>query len=239
MEEFLAMSAIENDIEKLSQPLYETSELARLLHLDADKVRRWLKGYRYRSDGSFVEMESVVHAPYSEEGASFLNLIELRFFQRFLEMGIAPRKLRGLYQRASELLQVKNPFIRNDYYSFGKELFVKMLTEAGDDSLISLDQLGQMGIPEIIEQFGREISFSKETGIALRWHPMDQQHHVVLDPRLSFGIPIVDGANVKTEVIYDLYKAERENLSAVCDWFGLTDQQALDAIRFEESLLAA
>lgn len=239
MEEFYVPSATERDIEKLSQPLYDTSELARLLHLDNDKVRRWVKGYRYRSDGTFVEMDPVVHAPQSEEGASFLNLIELRFFKRFLEMGISPRKLRSLYKRASELLGVTNPFIRNDYYSFGNELFVKMLSAAGEDSLMSLDQMGQMGIPEIIEQFGREISFSKETGIALRWHPLEQAHHVVLDPRLSFGIPIIDRANVKTEVVYDLYKAEKQNLSAVCEWFGITEQQALDAIAFEESLLAA
>lgn len=229
----------QDDLEKLSLPLYNFGEVARILHLDPDKVRRWLKGYRYRRDGTFVEVEPVVQGQEAEEGASFLNLIELRFFKRFLEIGIPPRRLRKLYKRASELLGVANPFIRNAYYSLNSELFVKLLSEDGQSSLVSLDQLGQLGIPEIIEQFGKEIWFSKETGIALRWYPMEQGHDVVLDPRRSFGIPIVDSAGIKTEVIYDLFRAENRNVAVVCDWFGISNAQVLDAVRFEESLIAA
>ena len=72
--------------------------------------------------------------------------------------------------------------------------------------------------------------FDYEYDLALTWHPVGQSSSVVIDPRISFGVPAVVG--VPTWVIKGRWIAG-ESLEDICDDYGLAEHIVWDALDFE------
>jgi uncharacterized protein (DUF433 family) len=55
---------------------------------------------------------------------------------------------------------------------------------------------------------------------------------VVVDPRISFGRPVIDGTSVRTETVAARYKAG-ESAADLADDYGVEVPQIDEAIRYE------
>ena len=44
---------------------------------------------------------------------------------------------------------------------------------------------------------------------------------------------------METAIVYDLYKAENQNLDVICSWMNLEQYEARAAVRFERLMAAA
>jgi uncharacterized protein (DUF433 family) len=74
-----------------------------------------------------------------------------------------------------------------------------------------------------------------ESGEVLTWHP--RSNRVVLDPKRSFGEPIVEDEGVPTDILASAYVAE-QSVGAVAKWYEVDPQSVRDAVEFELSLAA-
>jgi uncharacterized protein (DUF433 family) len=231
------------DVELMDQSMYSAAMAGRLTGLHAARVRRWIQGYHFkyiqRKNGTPVEIN--MGPVISREGrtdcsVSFLELIDLLYVKKLLDVGFSLQKIRRLLNEACSLIRGAN-FLRKCFYFDGKEIYLKEdLTE--ECSFTRLDSGGQLAFWQIVEQTSVAIDFDQKTHLAIKWYPTDDRL-VVLDPMISFGAPTIVGRGLRTSNIYDFYVAERNNITATCDWLELKESEAKSAISFEESLLAA
>lgn len=226
----------------LGTGLYAIPEAARLSRVSAARIRRWIKGYgwsrgkdtnRHKHHSPPVWRPDV--APIDgAQALSFRDLVELRFVDAFLRAGVSWKRLRAVAEEASKRFETTHPFSTRRFVTDGRTIYDQVRREAGD-TLEDL-QTHQFAFRRVISptlQGGLEFS---DTGTALRWWPEPGRGDrlIVVDPRRSFGQPVIDAANIPTGVVAAAVKADGERKTA--DWFGLTLKSVRAAVKFEASL---
>ena len=229
----------------LGTGLYAVAEAARLSGVSPSRIRRWIKGYGW-ARGKDKERHQHHSPPVWRpdvapiEGAqalSFRDLVELRFVDAFLRAGVSWKRLRAVAEEASKRFDTTHPFSTRRFVTDGRTIYDQVRREAGD-TLEDL-QTHQFAFRRVISptlQGGLEFS---ETGTALRWWPEPGRGDrlIVVDPRRSFGQPVIDKADVPTGVIAAAVKVDGEKKAA--DWFDLPLKAVRAAVKFEASLKKA
>ncbi len=225
-------------------PMYPAAAAARLAGVTPARVRRWVKGYDYTyavgQDGEtrLGHQGPVVRRAAAEGSsyASFLDLVDLLFVQRFLEYGVSLQRIRKALAEAEEILGGHH-FAQRSFFTDGRNIYLQVKNEA--DALLELLSGGQWVIAPVIKELAHQIEFHQPTGLAQRWYPLGARGHVVVDPRISFGQPSLVGRGVPTANVYDFYQGEQENTEAVSSWMGLPRDEVDAAVAFERHLMAA
>jgi uncharacterized protein (DUF433 family) len=225
----------------VDSPAYPIAETARLVGLSSGQVRRWLRGYgfNYLTKRSpqlrHSQKPPVVPRGVRREAsyASFLDLIDLLLVREFLKEGFSLQQLRIIFAEAKKILKIDH-LAYQAFFTIGRKVFV----EIEDHSIVTLLSGGQLAIDEFIRLLGHQIEFDEETKLAIRWYPMHPDRAVVIDPRVSFGHPVVAGTRITTSNVVDFYQAENRNVNLVCDWMDIKPVEAESAINFEMQLAA-
>ena len=227
----------------LGAPRYSPAETSRLVGMNPARVRRWLRGYHYewgaaeeRNRGTKTPV-ICRHQDSDEPFASFLDLIELRIINAFLDKGLTLHKIRLALDEAGKLLQADHPFARRSFYTEGKEIYLFAST-GHRQGLLQLCSGGQWTIANVVLTYARQLDFSAITGFAERWFPRGRTGGIVVDPTIAFGAPTIIGRRTKTWVVHDLYRAESRSAGRVATLLGLTEEQVAAAVAFEEKLAA-
>ena len=198
-------------------PMYDTALAARLTGLTKGRVRRWLKGYEYRYTTKTGTKLHTGHKdpvitrskPIDTSYASFLDLIDLLFINKFLEYGISLQRIRkALYE--AETLIGGHHFAQSVFFTDGKNIYLQVKDNA--DALMELLSGGQWVISSVIKQLGHQIEFDSPTGFAKRWYPLGQNGLIVLDPNISFGNPSIVNRGITTANVYDFFLAEGQKI---------------------------
>ena len=217
------------------RPCYPAAEAARLVGLNPARVRRWLKGYDYLHGGNVRHQHPVVRreSAGSTSYASFLDLVDLLFVKRFLDSGVSLQKIRVALREAFEILGTTH-VLGETFFTDGSDIFVRVKDKG--NAILELLADGQWTIAPIIEQLAEQIDFAG--GLACRWYPLGREEHVVLDPFVCFGRPMIPTRGIATASVYDLFRAENERIESVRAWWDLTSREVKDAVRFERLLAA-
>lgn len=219
--------------------IYTVRDAARLTSVSTGRIRRWLRGYRYRSRKKAYASPPLWHGQWEPIGHNlalgFLDLIEIRFVDAFLKAGVSWAMLRQARERAEEMFKVSHPFCTNRFVTDGREIFVKLHRETGEPSLIEIVQR-QTVFAQIIKPFLKELEFAEGSGL-VRWWPLGEKRLVVLDPTRNFGRPIVARHGVPTEVLANATKAAG-SIAEVARWYEVPEREIHDALEFEQRLAA-
>ena len=108
-----------------------------------------------------------------------------------------------------------------------------MWTESDESetfALVNIDDL-QLAIRAIIERFLTSIDTDID-GKSLRWWPMEKSQPVVIDPRRSFGQPIVDREGVPTLLLAEQVSIIK-SAPAVAYWYEVEINAVEAAHRYE------
>ena len=220
--------------------IYTLTTAARILKMNPQKMRRWVKGYTYRKNMECRSYKPLFKTEFEYDPndaiISFLDLTELLFINNFIQYGISIQKIRKAAIIASDLLKTSHPFAIRKMFTDGKSIFAEIAQKENDPSLLDLlNKQFQLG--KIIEPLLYKcIDFGKHD-YAEKWWPRGKKGDIVLDPARNMGQPILNKYNVKTELIYELYKTNH-SISEISDWYEL-DKIAIEAaINFEEGLVA-
>jgi uncharacterized protein (DUF433 family) len=220
--------------------IYTLLTAAKILKMNPRKMRRWIKGYTYYKNMEYRSSKPLIKTEFDYDPddviISFLDLTELLFINTFIEYGINIQKIRKAAITASGLLNTSHPFAIRKMFTDGKSIFAEIAQKEKDTSLLDLIKK-QYQFEKIIEPLLYKcIDFDKHD-YAERWWPLGKKENIVLDPSRNMGQPILNDYNIRTELIYELYKT-KHSISEISDWYEL-DKGAIEAaISFEKGLVA-
>lgn len=222
----------------LNTGLYTVPEAARLTRISAGKIRRWLKGYDFKSGDRVHHSDAVwqgeLEPMESKLALSFRDLLELRFVDAFIRAGVSWRTMRRAHGRAQKELTTTHPFCSNRVATDGKNILLKQAQEDGDEALIDL-VTNQREFGRLVQDFLKELEFS---GSDIIWWPLGRQRQIVVDPKRNFGQPTTARSGVPSQILARSVKANASR-DLVAKWYEVQPEEIRDAIEFEESLAKA
>src|SRR3546814_14410972 len=114
---------------------YTPTEAAKLLHMQAVTLRRWLCGYDYDREDGVHQQPPLWRAQYDadQDGLllGFRDLVEARIVHALRKSRIGLPTIRLCIYRAREMLGEDQPFSTKDLHSDGKRIFLEI--QHGDE----------------------------------------------------------------------------------------------------------
>jgi uncharacterized protein (DUF433 family) len=212
-----------------TQPMYSFREVAHLSHVSISTVRNWLLGYT--TEQGEVEPLFKEH-PAEEKACSFLQLIEIVVAAKFRKAEHESFKtVRLAYDNARKLYALEYPFASMELKAIGGHI-VHIIRVPGA-SLQAIDQPEQYTIPNLVQEAIAQLEYEYE--LAARWYPAGKDIPIVVDPRISAGLPIIKGRGITVEAIQKRFQA-KQKMEFIERDFELEHDVVEEAIRFREAL---
>ncbi len=215
-------------------PAYGIPEAAGYLGLPKSTLRSWLLGQRYRSGdvSKFFKPVIAIADPKSKQ-LSFINLVEafvLAGIRRQYEVPLP--KVRKALAYVQRTFGTTRPLAEEQFQTDGLDLFVEKF-----GALVGASQDGQLQMREVIRERLRWVRRDpKGLPEKLILFPASSGRKgsadVVIDPRRSFGRPVLDGLGVRTTVVYERFMAG-DNIEVLARDYSVPAQAVQDAIRCE------
>lgn len=209
---------------RLYVPNYRVGEAARYAEISPQTVAKWHThpGANRRSTLSTKEKGAAL---------SYLQLIEVAVVASFRQAGVTLKKIKAAREYLSRQLEAEYPFAEYRFKTDGRELwmdYAQFEAAAGDNKLLAVSKSGQLAWTDII---GRLQEFEYENdGLAIKWHLAGRKSRVLIDPKIQFGAPAVDG--VATWIFRGRWEAG-EPIDEIADDFGVPNSAVVDALKFE------
>jgi uncharacterized protein (DUF433 family) len=223
----------------LQTGIYTVPEAARLTSVTPWRIRRWLKGYafkvkhgRHRSPAVWnTQLDPIDHSM----ALGFLDLLEIRCVDAFISAGVGWKTLRQAHEQARKLVEHTHPFCTNQFATDGQTIFMELRGTRGEITLWDMRDL-QRVFERIIRPFLKNVEFDRSR-VPRRWWPRGKDHLVALDPRRSFGQPIVFHDGIPTQILARSVGANG-SVDEVARWFEINPVSVRKAVEFEQSLAA-
>jgi len=210
--------------------LYTVPEVARMLGVSSQNLRRWAKGYRYA--GKRAEpLFGLAYPELNKAGIlTFMELIEFSFVVMFLKAGMSMRQLRAAARRGREQFQTNYPLATHRFHTDGRRLFAEL-----GERIYEEYPSGQHVFDQAADFFKK---LDYEGDLVRAYWPLGKEGRVVLNPARLFGQPSDAPSGVPTRVLFDMYAAG-QSVEEVADWFELEPEGVHAAIEFERGLALA
>jgi uncharacterized protein (DUF433 family) len=183
--------------------LYTPAEAARLLHVPAPKISRWLRGHRAHGRDYEPLWRPQVDLDDGRIFLGFRDLMEVRIADKFINEGLSAQRVRSAIQLARTLIGGDRPLSTDRFRTDGREIFLRVVEtdEHGEERerLLNLFRR-QYEFKQIIEPLLRTIGFDAK-GVPSLWWPLGKRGNIVVDPARSFGQPIDAETRVPTKVL--------------------------------------
>jgi uncharacterized protein (DUF433 family) len=170
---------------------------------------------------------------------SFVNLVEAHVLDAIRrEYSVGLPAVRRTISFVRKELGSKHPLAEQKFETDGKDLFIRKLGE-----LITVSKGGQRAIPEVLNAYLKRIEWDLQ-GFPTRLYPFTRQRDLVqpkvvmIDPRVSFGRPVLAGTGIRTELVAERYKAG-ESIDELARDYGRNRAEIEEAVRCELAIKAA
>lgn len=234
--------------------IYYPAEAARLINILPDRLRRWARGYTYwthetprgrrhtrppvlarRNRGRGGDLPIIDRAV----ALSFLELMELRIVRELVDdHGIPLQTVRRFADQLKGQFDTQYPFASRQVFAEGEHLFASLSRTDRDHIVGSRPRdREQLAATELFRPYLKDAEFDEATFLTRKWWPLGRQVPVVLDPRVSFGAPTIQGRRVRTAIVAGMAEASSEAEAAAA--YGLTSAEVGAAVRFESELKRA
>jgi uncharacterized protein (DUF433 family) len=221
----------------VSAGIYTVPEASRLTKVSTSRIRRWLKGYEFKTGKARHQSKPVWAGQFGpvdgKMAVGFRDLMEIRFVDAFLNRGVTWKTMRAAHQAAKATLGTDHPFCTHRFATDGREILLREAESAGDASLIDITT-NQREFARIVEPFLKELDF--DDGVT-RWWPLGKQRLIVIDPARNLGQPTVSRSGVPARVLAESVAANG-SLESVARWFEVAPEEVRDAVEFQRSLAA-
>ena len=216
--------------------MYSFSEAAHLANVSTTTVKNWLFGYTVR--GRAVPPLFPSSEP---DMVSFLQMIEIMVAGRFRRSALGGRSVpfhavRDAYVNARESWGLEYPFAHMRLEALGGHI-VHFLRERGAiASYQTLDAPEQWTLPGLLrKETVDQIDYDHE--LASRWFPIGKSVPIVVDPRLSTGLPVIEGRGVTVQAIRNRFMAGLR-IEFIAEDFAMEPELVETALRYGEKVAA-
>lgn len=208
-------------------PRYSIAEAAQYVRVPVTTLATWVRG---RAAGT-LHAEPVILLPSSSRLLSFQNLVEAHVLGSIRRHhGVPLQRVRKALTFVQKKLAQPHPLITARFETDGVDLFVDELGK-----LLNVSQDGQVAIRAALQASLRRVEHDAD-GLAARLFPFvctgdaDEPKSIVVDPRISFGRPILAKTGIPASTVVGRLKAG-EPLESIVSDYGITLEQVTDAIR--------
>ena len=212
-------------------PAYGITEAAGYLRLPKSTLRAWVLGQqRFRAVINIADRVG--------KRLSFINLVEafvLAGIRR--EHSIPLPKVRNAVAYLGRTFKTRRPLAEEQFETDGVDLFVEKF-----GALIGATQEGQIQMREIIRDRLKRVRRDPQglpEKIVLFRAPVlagtrasDTAGDVVIDPRFSFGRPVLDGYGLRTAILAERFYSG-ESVEALAKDYGVPSEVVQNALRSE------
>jgi uncharacterized protein (DUF433 family) len=211
---------------------YPLPEAAHHLQVPAPTLRTWLAGHSYTTQhGPKRAAAVIVPAERAPLTLSFWNLVEAHVLASIRRHeGISLQKVRRALRFVENELDLKRPLIEQQFETDGVNLFVRHYGK-----LINASDRGQVEMKELLEAALRRID-RDPSGLADRLFPWSRDPRepriVQIDPRRSFGRPVVMATTIPTDILAERFTAG-ESIAHLADEYQLDPSKIEGALRWE------
>ena len=212
---------------------------------EAWRRRLYLPNYQVREAARYADIapQTVVNWQKSAAGPalsprqdrvrlSYMQLIEVAVVAALRKAGVTLRRIRDARGYLQQNLQSEYPFAEYRFKTDGRRLFMDYAqfvgARKGRGKLLRPDQEGQLAWTVVIGRLD-EFEYEKDK-IVIKWHVAGPKSRIIIDPRVSFGAPMVKG--IPTWAIKGRWDAGEEPDEIASD-FSLRNAEIIDALRFE------
>ena len=215
---------------RLYLPAYTTVEAARFAETKPRTVAYWHYGTGTRAGPALTGKKR--YAPLS-----YLQLVEVAFVASFRQRGVPLQRIRKARDYVAKVFGAEFPFAQYEFKTEGLHILMDAASfDPEFEDLIVADEAGQMVWERImLERFDQ---FDYEEDLALRWHPRGRNVPIIIDPRISFGAPILERTGTPTWVIRGRFEAGETAEEIEAD-FGVVEDDLCYALEFEDAKVAA
>jgi uncharacterized protein (DUF433 family) len=224
----VTVSYASDEQKAVNRPRYSFAEADRIARVTRGTASRWLKGYQYWH--SFEERRMsppVTPGQDSKEAVSFVDLMEVAAIGKLREKGFSLRRIRQINEYCMLALQKERPLVTETFRVRGHDIFI----HASQGVLLNVGyEAGMQAWEEVLDPFLDTVEYENE--LVRRWWPLGKDVGVLVDPDYGFGLPVIAGTGIRTEIIAERKRAGDSNKEITYD-FGVTADQIDDALRWE------
>lgn len=220
----------------LAYGLYSIPAAAKLLGAKSGQLRRWAFGYERRGQKYDAAINAALGEIGGEQVLTFLDLVELMFIRGLRASGQSFPRIHEAHRVLSRLLETEHPFALRRGFSDPAGIYALLERQDQGDLLVELKGAGQIAMWPALQKYLQQLDFNLDD-VAERWHPAGRATPVVVDPRISFGAPVIEGTRIETAVVADLYQGE-ESVDELAWLYDLEPAQIRAAVEFENTLAA-
>ena len=208
---------------RLYLPAYRVSDAAYYAAISPQTVANW----HYRQAALGAALPGREH----RRPLSYLQLVEVAIVAVFRKFGVPLNSIRRTREYMAQSFKSEYPFAEYKFKTDGYHLLMDLLEfEPIWDfrKLIVADKGGQLGWERMMED--KLYEFDYEYDLAIRWHVAGRQSPVIIDPRIAFGAPTIEG--IPTWVLKGRWKAG-ESIEDIEVDFKLSQEGVKYALEFE------
>ncbi len=219
-------------------PIYRQAQAARYLKIPSATVRSWVHGRSYETLDGPVDFVPLITPPADADGRlSFNNLVEIHVLRALRTRHRAPLvHVRTALEYAAHELDVERLLLHPALKTTGGELFLERYGK-----LINLSRSGQIALEGTLERYLARIE-RDEMSMPVRLFPIYRevrvpsadQPAVAIDPKISFGRPILHPSCVSTAVITQRVDAG-EDLDEIAQDYGIRVEDIEAAVVYEQA----
>jgi len=202
-------------------PNYTLQEASRYLRVSSSTLKSRVIGRQYPTQRGNRHFVRLVPPAQDKPTAlvSVVNLVEIHVLHAIRhEHRIKLWKVRRALTFVERQLGNRHPLATVNFETDGIDLFISHL-----GGLVVASDGGQFALREAIVDHLKRIEHDDE-GLAARLYPFTRLQHVaqpkmiVIDPRISFGRPVIAGSGVPTRVVLERYLAGEEQQHLARDY---------------------
>ena len=171
---------------------------------------------------------------------SFKNLVAAHVLSALrVQHQIPLQRLRKAIAYLREQTGSGDPLFELPLLTDGADLFVEAY-----EGIVNASRSGQMALAPILQAYLRRLEFDSKSGV-VRLYPFIRRRElqtpeillqepkvVVIDPRISFGRPVLVGTNIRTSIVAERYMAG-ESVNELAEDYNRTALEIEEAIRCE------
>lgn len=212
-------------------PAYSISEVAALVGCSQSTLRSWVLGRTFPKRNGEVGRSRPIIKPATSDASfiSFTNVVEVHVLaglRRRYELRLD--SIRSAVGYVRERLGVSHPLAHEQFKTDGVNLFVERFGR-----LINATKEGQIAMREVLDTYLERIEYDDADGRAIRFFPLFRDaapRVIVVDPRRSFGRPIIVGTSIPITAIRGRFDAG-DDVEQLAKDYDVRSEQIQEALR--------
>lgn len=211
-------------------PAYGVAEAAHYLQIPETTLRSWVLGRHYRTEEGEQFFKPLIDLADREQHVlSFFNLVEAHVLNALRRKHkISPAKVRLALDYLQEHFPSQHPLADREFETDGSNLFLQRY-----GALINLSESGQLAMRNLLKEHLRRIGRDAAGRAAKLYLFTARPKAVVVDPRISFGRPVIAGTGIPTRVVAQRFKGG-DSIELLAKDYGRTPEEIQEAIRCEQ-----